>query len=344
MRLWGLLLFLGSASLQAQTITREQLSELHQIRSEIKTTVFDQARYKQDILKAKLDIQNQNQEIQKNQKEAGALKEQILNRVETLYKIRRAYPEGTWLSFAKEGDFQRKNYYLNYLNSQDSKLVSDYRSRVRSTHKLKEKSHAYMKRLQLLREKNKERFVELQKQEIKQRALIRQIKESLRTRNQNRPLTEEANAPFFSELRGRLEPPLKGELRGAFGLRRNPATRLATLQTGIVVSSQPGEAVQSIYAGEVLYTGNVEGWGPTIVVDHGESYYSVYSHIQNLSVRPGDRVQAHQKLAEVAAVAYHNQSADSGLYFEIRHYSEPEDPRVWLKGVHHEETDEITAN
>jgi murein hydrolase activator len=315
----------------AETVTREQLSELHQIRTAIKTAVFDQARYEQDIIKSKLDIENQNHEISENESETAGIKEKILDRVAILYKIRRAYPQGSLLAFAKQEDFLRKNYYLKYLNSQDRKLVFEFQTKTASTSKMKEKVSAYMRRLQLLQKRNENRFAELKVKEARQRELIRKIKEEVNSQDPNRDRDNEAKR-FFSEFRGQLPNPVQGEIRGQLGLSRNSKTKLTNLKTGLNVYSPEGSEVKSIFEGEVLYSENILGWGNTIIVDHGESYYSVYGRLKNLSVRLGDKVIAQQKLAEVAGVPYHNSDSDQGLYFEIRHYSEPEDPRMWLKG------------
>lgn len=323
---------LASLFASAEIIAREQLSELYQIRSEIKTAVFDRSRYQQDILKAKLDIESQTQEIAKNKIETEKIREKILNRILSLYKMRRAYPQGTLLSFIKEKDFIRKSYYLKYLNSQDKKLVSEYKDRTALNHRLKKKVQSYMKRLVLLQKKNEQRFAELKVRENRQRELIRQIREAIRSQHAA-PEDEVAESEkFFSESRGSLELPTDGEITGQLGILRDVKSKLTRLRTGIRIISIPGTDIRSVFDGKVLYVGSIPGWGPTIIIDHGESYYSVYSHIKNLSVRPGDRVITKQKLAEVSSVLYHKDHSDPGLYFEIRHYSEPEDPHLWLKG------------
>jgi septal ring factor EnvC (AmiA/AmiB activator) len=326
---------------QAETVSREQLSELHKIRTDIKNAVFDQARYQQDILKSELDIENQNQEIQKNETEASEIKDKILDRIATVYKMKRVYPEGSWLSYAKEDDFLRKSYYLNYLNGQDKKLVTEYKTKTANTTKLKSKVQSYMKKLKSLQKENDARFAELKARETRQRELVRLIREEVKSHEPHTENPQTADAKkaadtkkFFSELRGQLDLPLKGDIKGEIGITRDRKTKLTQLKTGLTLASTVGAEVQSIYDGEVLFTDSIPGWGPTIIVDHGESYYSLYSHVKNLSVRPGDRVMAHQKLAEVSALAYHKSITDPGLYFEIRHYSEPEDPRAWLKGAH----------
>lgn len=325
-----LLLFFISSILRAEAVSRELLSELHSIRSEIKKAVFDRARYQQDIIKSELDIENQKQELARTEVEVGEIKEKILDRISTLYKIRRAYPQGNWLSMAREDDFLRKSYYLKYLNEQDRKLITEFKSKKEKSHKLKNKVEEYRLRLVELQKQNESKFAELDSREKRQRDLIKQIREAVKSQQVSQSQNEDTQKKFFSELRGDLSLPLAGPVFGNLGLERDLKTKLATLKTGIIVSAAQGTEVKSVYDGEVLHTGQIEGWGPTVIIDHGESYYSVYSQIKNLSVRPGDRVIAKQKLAEVSAVTYHKKNSVSGLYFELRHFSEPVDPREWF--------------
>ncbi len=325
-----LLLTFTASILHAEVVSRELLSELHSIRSEIKKAVFDRSRYQQDIIKSELDIENQKLELAKTEVEVNEVKEKIINRIATLYKIRRAYPQGNWLSMARESDFLRKSYYLKYLNEQDRKLIAEFKNKKEKSHKLKNKVEEYRLRLVELQKQNESKFAELDAREKRQRDLIKQIREAIKSQQASQSQDENFQKKFFSELRGDLNMPLIGPVVGNLGIEKDPRTKLATLKTGILVSAAQGTEVKSVYDGEVLHTGQIEGWGPTVIIDHGESYYSVYSQIKNLSVRPGDRVIAKQKLAEVSAVTYHKENSDSGLYFELRHFSEPVDPREWF--------------
>lgn len=331
MKLTVLFLLSISSIVLAEAVSREQLSELHTIRSEIKKAVFDRARYQQDIIKSELDIENQKSELAKTEIEVGEVKEKILDRISTLYKIRRAYPQGNWLSMAKEEDFLRKSYYLKYLNEQDKVLIAEFKNKKEKSHKLKNKVEEYRIRLVELQKRNESKFAELSGREKRQRELIRQIREAIKTQKESQASEDISEKKFFSELRGDLGLPVAGPVVGSLGITRDLKSKLSTLRTGVTLAAAQGTEVKSVFDGEVLHTGHIDGWGPTVIIDHGESYYSVYSQIKNLSVRPGDRVIAQQKLAEVSAVPYHKKNKEPGLYFELRHFSEPVEPREWFK-------------
>ena len=84
-----------------------------------------------------------------------------------------------------------------------------------------------------------------------------------------------------------------------------------------------GSKVKSVFAGTVAFVGSLAGYGKTLVIDHGDHYYTVYSHTDSISVGEGDEVAQNQIIA----------SSGEGLYFEVRHFSEPYDPSSWIKGT-----------
>jgi septal ring factor EnvC (AmiA/AmiB activator) len=66
-----------------------------------------------------------------------------------------------------------------------------------------------------------------------------------------------------------------------------------------------------------------------LVLDHGDHYYTVYAGTKDAVVTVGDQVQPQQKIASTGFSEIHG---TQGMYFEIRHFSEPYDPKSWLKG------------
>ena len=65
-----------------------------------------------------------------------------------------------------------------------------------------------------------------------------------------------------------------------------------------------------------------------MIINHGDNYYTLYAHIEELFKQQGDAVET----GEVIATA-----GDSGsikgisLHFEVRHHGKPVNPMQWLK-------------
>ena len=72
----------------------------------------------------------------------------------------------------------------------------------------------------------------------------------------------------------------------------------------------------------------LKGYGNLMIINHGENYYSLYAHVEEVFKKTGEKVQT----GEVIATA-----GDTGsikglcLHFELRHHGKPINPLKWLK-------------
>src|SRR5690606_8683854 len=88
---------------------------------------------------------------------------------------------------------------------------------------------------------------------------------------------------------------------------------------------------KAVAKGKVVYIDRSRESGNTIIIDHGDHYYSVYSYVDDPAVKLDEEVQEGQVLAK----SVHNHPFfGEGLYFEMRHFSEPIDPAKWLAFDH----------
>ena len=129
----------------------------------------------------------------------------------------------------------------------------------------------------------------------------------------------------FSRLRGQLALPVRGELTGRFG---SPRSDGGLTWKGLFLAANSGESVRAVAAGRVVYADWLRGFGNLLIVDHGESYMSLYGYNETLLKRVGDEIGGGDA---VATVGNSGGSADSGLYFELRHQGKPFDPLTWVR-------------
>ena len=135
-------------------------------------------------------------------------------------------------------------------------------------------------------------------------------------------------ASFF-ESKGKLQEPVAGgALARPFGPIRDEAARIALSNKGWHIGAARGSPIAAIFDGVVAHSGWMNGYGSVVVIDHGDHYYSVYAHAQKIRVKPGDAVKKGQTFAEIGATAWRD---GEGLYFEIRHFSDAEDPARWIR-------------
>jgi septal ring factor EnvC (AmiA/AmiB activator) len=77
----------------------------------------------------------------------------------------------------------------------------------------------------------------------------------------------------------------------------------------------------------VVFADWLRGSGNLIVVDHGNSYISLYAHVQSFTKNTGDWVNRNEALAVSGSDAG---NGSPGLYFEIRENSRTLNPQDWL--------------
>ena len=127
-------------------------------------------------------------------------------------------------------------------------------------------------------------------------------------------------------FRGDLPWPMTGKVVQRFG--RLPAGRFGTtiVRNGIEVAGREGADVQAVHEGTVAYAAPFTGFGTLVIVDHGQSAFTLYGHLAEAVVTPGTNV------SRGAVVGSLGQSPSGGaaLYFEVRIDGRPSDPLQWL--------------
>ena len=129
----------------------------------------------------------------------------------------------------------------------------------------------------------------------------------------------------FSQLRGRVGYPVRGELIGRFGA---PRAEGGARWRGVFIRATPGEQVVAVAPGEVVFSDWLRGYGNLLIIEHDDDYLTIYGNNDELLRGVGDRISAGMPIASVGASG---SGQDSGLYFEIRHRGEPVDPMQWLR-------------
>jgi len=97
---------------------------------------------------------------------------------------------------------------------------------------------------------------------------------------------------------------------------------------GINIKAPSGTPVKAAKEGTVAFSGVLEGYGNTIIIEHKENYATVYANNKINQVKQGQKVTKGQTIAEVGAAAEPKSSAY--LHFQIRCENKPRNPRFYL--------------
>jgi septal ring factor EnvC (AmiA/AmiB activator) len=76
----------------------------------------------------------------------------------------------------------------------------------------------------------------------------------------------------------------------------------------------------------VVLIGDYADLGPSVVVDHGGGYSTLFGHLQRILVQVGDQVAAGAEVAELAA----GNDGRAMLHFEVRRDGVAQLPAEWL--------------
>lgn len=133
----------------------------------------------------------------------------------------------------------------------------------------------------------------------------------------------------FASARGRLTWPVRGELVGRFGNEKHPKFNTWTFNSGIDIAAPLGSDVRSVARGRVDFVDNDFGaYGQTLILNHGDGYYTVYAHCSSVLVSRGQEVESGQVVARVGDTG---SIKGSILHFEVRKGRQAVDPMEWLR-------------
>jgi len=128
-------------------------------------------------------------------------------------------------------------------------------------------------------------------------------------------------------FRGDLPWPISGEVTGRFGRQTSGRFGTSIVRNGIEVSAAEGTAATAVHEGTVAYAAPFSGFGTLVILDHGNSAFTLYGHLTDASVSPGTNVSRGTALGRIGVAP----SGGAALYFEVRIDGRPVNPLEWLR-------------
>jgi|GEM_PF-2635165 len=117
--------------------------------------------------------------------------------------------------------------------------------------------------------------------------------------------------------------PVAGRISSHYGERNNPVTGHHHFHSGVDIAAPMGAPINAPWDGEVVYVGNVSGFGAnTVVMAHpataqadGKIVYSIFGHNSAVSASVGDKIAKGQSFASVGS---EGRSTGPHLHWETR--------------------------
>ncbi len=119
----------------------------------------------------------------------------------------------------------------------------------------------------------------------------------------------------------------KTKITSGYGMRIHPILKVVRLHTGIDFESPEGEIVKSTDDGIILENTFDEYRGQFILIKHGDTFSTSYSHLQRAIVKVGDNIQKGQTIGYVGNTGL---SKGVHLHYEILKDGKAVDPQDYL--------------
>jgi murein DD-endopeptidase MepM/ murein hydrolase activator NlpD len=132
----------------------------------------------------------------------------------------------------------------------------------------------------------------------------------------------------FAGNRGRLPSPVdRGSVISSFGEHAHPEFQNIKIKNnGIDIISPSGSVAKAVFDGEVSSVMFITNLNYIVIVRHGD-YLTVYSNLQDVTVKKGDRVKTRQTLGTISTSEGESKSR---LHFELWQGTVVQNPAGWI--------------
>ncbi len=132
----------------------------------------------------------------------------------------------------------------------------------------------------------------------------------------------------FGRLKGKLNWPVRGKVLHKFGRYRSNVTGGVLTSNGIDIQAPRGTPVRCVHSGKVAMVAAMAGVGYMIIVDHNDGYYTVYAHLEQVTVQEDQFIEGGTVLGTVGELG---SLEGPKLFFAIHKGEKPQDPLKWLR-------------
>jgi murein hydrolase activator len=324
---------------------RKVLAALYQLNKKLRKTVTQSAKMQAERAGLEDSIQRLEERLSVLDESSVKMKAKLSERLKVIYRLSGFSIARVFSTAKNASEIDRDLKILGLIAVRDRNLVREYQA---IQGEIKNKKQYLAGRLENL--KNLEQQFALQEAElarelkIKNRILDGIKRKKLFAEKNLQELRQKSFAsesiddatldvlfrPSFAKEKGQLQMPVEGKVSIKFGTEKSKLQPWSLFNKGIYIETKRDQEVRAVFDGKVAWSGFIPGQGFATVIDHGDHYYSVYSKLAAAPLALGEEVKKSQIIARLASEQVDDKAA---LYFEIRHFSEPYDPQLWLKGT-----------
>ena len=139
---------------------------------------------------------------------------------------------------------------------------------------------------------------------------------------------EQTLSSNFANNKGKLPWPVeRGVISSTYGKHTSVVSSKVTMtNNGIDIATTEGAQARAVFEGEVTAVNKIMESNTVVIIRHGE-YFTVYSNLENVTVKRGDKVKTKQNIGQIHTNKTENQTE---LHFELLKGQNRQNPANWL--------------
>jgi septal ring factor EnvC (AmiA/AmiB activator) len=271
-------------------------------------------------------------------------------RVVGLYKTGEIGPLRVLFSSTSLPELLSRASLLRKLLEHDTDLVTRFRSEVA----LVEKARAEAARQTVVRDEASERIArrsaEVTSERLSKKTLLARVRSDRATERAvlveleraaraleeklvalgegSRSAASQLDAARFVEHKGSLRRPVRGAISSGYGVTVDAEYLTETFNKGVEFEVDLGDSVKAVAFGEVRFAGWFRGYGKIVILDHGNQYFTVSGHLEDIYVEVGQSVDEGDTVATTGDTG---SLTGPSFYFEVRQGGAPLNPEEWFE-------------
>lgn len=334
---------------------REELENNYDAQNDIKKEIYDldmrlsEAQIdidntEKEILDVLMEIDEARKKLEEAEEKRQSLNERASDRLRFIYENGELDPLEIAGECGSISNYARYRQYAEDIMKYDAELLEELKANEEclreELERIEERSEA---KTALEKFKTEKEFEMAVMYEEKNRLLEEYRQDAKRAEKELAELEEaadkvydiivniEKNKEFVDTYTGgELEWPVEGRYYVSSGYvgRISPVGNGYEFHTGIDIPAPEGYEIQAAEDGTVINAGWINGYGNTVIIDHGGGISTLYAHNSSVEVENGQSVHRGDVIALCGSTGY---ATGSHCHFEVRVNGEHTDPWEYLK-------------
>ena len=334
---------------------RKELENNYDAQNDIKKEIYDldmrlsEAQIdidntEKEILDVLMEIDEAREKLEEAEEKRQSLNERASDRLRFIYENGELDPLEIAGECGSISDYARYRQYAEDIMKYDAELLEELKANEEclreELERIEERSEA---KTALEKFKSEKEFEMAVMYEEKNRLLEEYRQDAKRAEKELAELEEaadkvydiivniEKNKEFVDTYTGgELEWPVEGRYYVSSGYvgRISPVGNGYEFHTGIDIPAPEGYEIRAAEDGTVINAGWINGYGNTVIIDHGGGISTLYAHNSSVEVENGQSVHRGDVIALCGSTGY---ATGSHCHFEVRVNGEHTDPWEYLK-------------